>query len=200
MRRHGHGKRQGAFGTGFFGRLHGAFHRRGIAGNHHLPHGIEIHGFAHFALFGGGAHLADHIIVQTQNCRHRAHALRHGGLHQFGTAAHQTHRIGKVQAACGHQRGVFAQAVPCRHIGRFAACRQISAVSRHARRQHQGLRIDGLADEFGIFTVHHRPQILTQCVRGFGKGVAHRRNAVKTAHHVQALRALSGEEKCKWHG
>ena len=200
MRRHRHRQRQCTFGTGFFGRGHGAFHRSGIARNHHLAGRIEVHRLGHLPLRGGGADLAHGIVFQPQNGGHRALPLRHGRLHQLGTQAHQAHGIGKIQAARGHQRAVFAQAVPGHGGGKFAARFEVGAVSGHACGQHQGLGVDGLADERGIFAVHHRPQILAQRGGSLLKGLAHNGHAVETGHHIQALRALAGEEKGKRHG
>ena len=84
MGRYGHGQRQGAFGTGFFGGGHGALDGGGIACNHDLSGRVEVDGFDHFILCGFGANLPYLFIFQTQNCRHCAHALRYGRLHQFG--------------------------------------------------------------------------------------------------------------------
>ena len=146
MRRNGYGQRQGAFRTCFFGSGHGTLDGGGMAGNHDLPRRIEVYRFHHFALRGGGTQFFNLSVLQTQNRRHRADALRHGILHQFRTQADEFDRIGKGQCFGSHQRAVFAQAVSGHDLRQFAAAFEVGAVCGDAGSQHQGLGIDGLAD------------------------------------------------------
>ena len=146
MRRNGYGQRQGAFRTCFFGGVHGTLDGGGMAGNHDLPRRIEVYRFHHFALRGGGTQFFNLLVLQTQNRRHRADALRHGVLHQFRTQADEFDRIGKGQCFGSHQRAVFAQAVSGHDLRQFAAGFEVGAVCGDAGSQHQGLGIDGLAD------------------------------------------------------
>ena len=171
-----------------------------MAGNHHLSGGVEIHCFHHFTLCGCGTKGFDLLVFQPQHGSHRARTLRNGRLHQFGAQADESDGIGKRQGIGGNKGGIFAQAVSGDGGGSFAACLQIGAVSRYAGGQHDGLGVDGLADDVGVAAVNHGPQVLAENVGGFVEGGFNDGSAIKAAHHAEALRTLSGKEKCKRHG
>ena len=61
--------------------------------------------------------------------------------------AHQPHRVGKIQPAGRHQRGIFAQAVPRDKIRADSALLE-HAIRRHRYRQNRGLRVLGQLQRF----------------------------------------------------
>ena len=112
VKRRGNRQHHGALGAARRSLLHRALHRRGMAGNHRLLGRIQIRGRDHLAIRRLAADLRHLRGAQAQDRGHRAFARGHRLLHVLPAAPHQAHGIGKFQRARGHQRGIFAQAVP----------------------------------------------------------------------------------------
>ena len=110
MRGHADRNRHRAPRTHFLRMLHREFHRGRGTGNHHLARCIEVRRLddAIVDLRAGGD---DILVVEPDDHRHRALALRYRGLHQLAAPRDQPDCIGELDAAAANQRGVLAEAV-----------------------------------------------------------------------------------------
>ena len=84
---------------------------------------IDIGRLANFSLRRFLRDFANLVERHSKNCRHRAHADRHGFLHVLAAIANRPHRVGKGQRACGHVRRILAQAASGNKMWAVGCCR-----------------------------------------------------------------------------
>src|SRR5574343_1662663 len=200
MERRGYWQRLGHLGATGLAGLHGAFDCSLVASDHGLTVGVEIDWFDDLTLGGLGAGSSDACIVQAEDGRHSAGTDRDGFLHRSSTQANKGNSIFQINDASGNQCRVFPQAMSCQDGRYFATFFLPQAPHGDASGQHHRLGVDRLRERFGRAFGDHRPQVVTECSRGFVKSGAYHSRVAVGRHHANALRALAGKYECKRHG
>ncbi len=170
-----------------------------MTGNDDLFRRIEIHCFHHLPL---GTFIANSLYrggIQAEDGGHGALAGRYGLLHSLGAQFHQRNGIGEAHYACRNKGRVFTQAVTGDPVGYLAALVSPQSIYGYAGRQHQRLRIHGLAERFGRPISRQLPQVATERFRGLVKGLTNDLAVAIGSHHAQRLRTLSGKYKREFH-
>ena len=195
----GDGQRQSTLGARRLTFFTGARHRRGVAGNHDLPRGIEVHGFNHFTFGSFGAGLFHGFIRNTNDRGHAAHPDGHRRLHGFGSETHEFYGFFKRKGARGQKRRVFTETVPRGNSGLNAARGKPRAVKRVRNGQHGGLGVYGEVQFLRrAFCNEPREALAESGVGGFHHG---RSRCVigKARGHPHGLTSLSGKNKSDFH-
>ena len=166
MERRGDREQHGALGALGLGDLDRALDRRLVAGHHHLPAAIVVGGLADLALRGFVRHRDGGLVIEAEQCGHRAGADRGRLLHRQAANPQEPRGVGNRQAARGGQRRIFAERMARdeRHVARQIdpglALQHPQGGERH---RHQGrLGVLGHLQGIGRAVPDHGAQLLAQ--------------------------------------
>ena len=150
----GSGNRQhhGALGAACEAMLHGALHRRGIAGNHRLLGGIQIRRSDHLSVARPCLQIsATWPGASPGSPPSRLRPAGTASCIYWPRAAHQPHGVGKFKRAAATSAEYSPRLWPATNSGAMPLFLQ-HAIRGHGNRQNRGLRVFGqLQRLFGAF-------------------------------------------------
>src|SRR6202142_4401389 len=200
MRRYAHGQQLRAPGPSLPARCDRTLDCRQVPRDHDLPGRIVVDRLDYLALRGFEACRLDLRILEPQDCRHSADALRDRTLHQLAAVAHQLHGVFELQHAGAHQGRKLAETVPGHRTGSRPTARAPDHRGRDTRDQHRRLRMLGAVESLRRTLRDQLPQIEAQPRRCARVALPHQRMLRgERRHHAHGLRNLSREYQCDRH-
>ena len=204
MERRGHRQQHRALGALGLGDFERALDGGLVAGHHHLSAAIVVGGLADLPLrgFAGDGHRG--LIIEPEQCRHRAGADRHRLLHRKAAGTQQARGIADAEAAGGGKRGIFAERM-AGDEGRIPPHGKARLGLQHPQRgdrdRHQGrLGIFGELEGFGRAVPDDGGQLLAErridLVEYRPRG---RKGLRQGLAHADRLGTLSRKRKCSRH-